>query len=256
LRFKTMAGRSPQHIKLTFALLRRVIRYGHKRGLCELLGFQIELPRVNNETTEDLTPEQLVALLKACDDDYDIQSANMVRLALFTGMRRGELCKLKWDHVDFQKRFIKIVDPKGGRDEVIPMNEASQAVLESHPRKSDYVFPGRGGKQRTEARRGPNRIKKAAGLPENFRPLHGLRHCFASRLASSGQCDLFTLSKLLGHKSTDMTRRYAHLRDDSLRRASELAGVIEYKTATESTTETATESEVTHEDIGIKANSK
>jgi len=43
-------------------------------------------------------------------------------------------------------------------------------------------------------------------------------------LASSGQVDLFVLQKLLTHKSASMTMRYAHLRDDALRRASDLAG--------------------------------
>ncbi len=43
-------------------------------------------------------------------------------------------------------------------------------------------------------------------------------------LASSGQVDLYTLQKLLTHKSAAMTQRYAHLRDDTLRRASDLAG--------------------------------
>jgi len=45
-------------------------------------------------------------------------------------------------------------------------------------------------------------------------------------LASSGQVDLFVLQKLLTHKSASMTMRYAHLRDDALRRASDLAGTL------------------------------
>ena len=45
-------------------------------------------------------------------------------------------------------------------------------------------------------------------------------------LASSGQVDMYTLQKLLTHKSPTMTQRYAHLRDDALRRASELAGQL------------------------------
>ena len=57
-----------------------------------------------------------------------------------------------------------------------------------------------------------------------IRPLHGLRHVFASTLASSGKVDMYTLQKLLTHKSPIMTQRYAHLRDDALKRASELAG--------------------------------
>ena len=86
------------------------------------------------------------------------------------------------------------------------------------------MFPGRGGKQRTEIRRPIDRIRKAAGLPKDFRPLHGLRHTYASMLASSGQVDLYTLQKLLTHKTGAMTQRYAHLRDETLRRASDLAG--------------------------------
>ena len=47
---------------------------------------------------------------------------------------------------------------------------------------------------------------------------------FASMLASSGQVDMYTLQKLLTHKSPQMTQRYAHLRDEALRKASDLAG--------------------------------
>jgi len=67
-------------------------------------------------------------------------------------------------------------------------------------------------------------VKDKAGLPEDFRPLHGLRHTFASSLASSGQVDLYTLQRLLTHKDPGMTARYAHLRDDALKQASVLAG--------------------------------
>jgi integrase len=109
---------------------------------------------------------------------------------------------------------------------VIPLNQAARDVIENHPRDdtSPFVFPGRGGRQRTDIKRPVNRIKARAGLPKDFRPLHGLRHVYASILASSGQVDLYTLQKLLTHKSAAMTQRYAHLRDETLRRASDLAG--------------------------------
>ena len=117
-------------------------------------------------------------------------------------MRRGELFKLQWQDVDFERGFIHIRTPKGGKDQTIPLNQAAREVLENHPKSdSPYVFPGRGGKQRTEIRRPIDRIRKAAELPKDFRPLHGLRHTYASMLASSGQVDLYTLQKLLTHKS-------------------------------------------------------
>jgi integrase len=102
---------------------------------------------------------------------------------------------------------------------------AARELLESHPRTgSPYVFPGRNGGKRVDINKQVGRIKAAAGLPKDFRALHGLRHVFASLLASSGQVDLYTLQKLLTHKSAAMTQRYAHLRDEALRRASDLAG--------------------------------
>ena len=58
-----------------------------------------------------------------------------------------------------------------------------------------------------------------ANLPEDFRPFHGLRHTYASWLASSGNVDLYSLQKLLTHGSSKMTERYAHLADEALKRS-------------------------------------
>ena len=69
-----------------------------------------------------------------------------------------------------------------------------------------------------------NKIKGKAKLPKEFRVLHGLRYVYASMLASSGKVDMYTLQKLLTHKSPNMTQRYAHLRDDALKSVSEVAG--------------------------------
>jgi integrase len=150
----------------------------------------------------------------------------MMKLVLFTGMRRGELFSLRWKDIEFERGFISIREPKGGQDMKIPMNTEAREILQSLSRESEYVFPGRGGKRRVDIARAVNAIKKVAGLPKDFRALHGLRHTYASMLASSGRVDLYTLQKLLTHKSPLMTQRYAHLRDQALRQASALAGEI------------------------------
>jgi integrase len=150
-----------------------------------------------------------------------------MKLVLYTGMRRGELFRLRWDDVDFDRGFIHIRGPKGGRDQKIPMNSSARELLKKHPKTkhdSPYVFPGKGGKQRTDIKKAVNKIRDDAGLPSDFRALHGLRHVYASMLASSGQVDMYTLQKLLTHKSPLMTQRYAHLRDETLKKASDLAG--------------------------------
>lgn len=222
-------GKSPQTVKHVLALFKRLVRFGVKKGLCDSPDPRrqtITMPRVDNETTEDLDADELSRLIQAIEDEPNIQAANFMRLAMFTGMRRGELFKLEWRDVDFDRGFIHIREPKGGKSQKIPLNDAARNVLEGHPRVegSPFVFPGQGGKQRVTIQVASNRIKARAGLPADFRPLHGLRHLFASTLASSGQVDMLTLQKLLTHKSPNMTKRYSHLRDDALKQASEVAG--------------------------------
>ena len=180
-----------------------------------------------------ITSNQLKNLLKAIPESTDIEAANMRRMALFAGMRRGELFKLKWADIDFERGFITIRDPKGGVSQKIPLNDQAREVLKNHPETSEHVFVRGDGKPFTDIRRRVNPIKKAAGIPDDFRALHGLRHVYASMLASSGQVDMYTLQKLLTHKSPLMTQRYAHLRDEALKKASALAGNIIEQTAKE-----------------------
>ena len=221
------AGKSPQTVKLTLALLRRLANFGAKKRLCQGLSFTIEMPQVNNIKTEDLTADQLEALLQAIDADEHPQAGTLMSMVLYTGMRRTELFKLKWTDIDEQRGFIKIRDPKGGLDQKIPLNDAARDLLEEHPSiGSPYVFPGRNGGQRVDIHHQVNKIRDNAGLPKDFRALHGLRHVYASMLASSGKVDLYTLQRLLTHKSPSMTMRYAHLRDQALKDASSVAADI------------------------------
>lgn len=228
VRIKLMKVLSPQTVKHVLSLLTRISNFGHKKGLCDGLGFIVQKPRVDNIVTEDLSPDLLKRLLDAIHVDRNMVVADMMLMALYTGMRRGELLKLKWDDIDFSKGFITIRDPKeGGREQTIPLNSQTHDLLMNHPKTdSPYIFPGKDGKQRVQVYRVVNRIKKRAGLPKNFRPLHGLRHTYASMLASSGQVDMYTLQKLLTHKNPIMTQRYAHLRDETLRKASNFAGEL------------------------------
>ena len=210
-------------------LLRRSINFGIKRGLVASISFKIEIPKLNNQTTEDLNPKQLKKLLKVLDADKDQTAANVMRLALFTGMRRSEIFRLQWDDIDFRRGFITLQDPKGGSDQTIPLNDVTKNIFMgiSQNDENPFVFPGRiKGNHLTDCKTSFRRIAKAAAFPPGFRPLHGLRHVYASMLASSGQVDLYTLQKLLTHKSSSMTQRYAHLRDQALRDASQVAGDI------------------------------
>ncbi|MGE4558292.1 MAG: tyrosine-type recombinase/integrase [Desulfovibrionaceae bacterium] len=228
LRLRLLKKKSPQTVKHVLALLRRIIRFGVRKGLCPPVDpqkFNIEVPRVDNTVTEDLTAEELQNLLGAIDRHEDQRIANLMRLALYTGMRRGELFRLQWRDVNLERKTVTISDPKGGKSQTIPLSPLAVEVLKETPRfESEYVFPNKKGGKLTDIKRHLNKIRERADLPEGFRPLHGLRHVYASMLASSGQVDMYTLQKLLTHKSAAMTQRYAHLRDDALRHGADVAG--------------------------------
>ena len=182
------------------------------------------VPKASYKPKQILTKEQMDTFLAAVDRNEIWRDFFYTELT--TGLRRGELLALQWDDCDFERGILTLrgESAKKGKTEYLPMTAATRAILEGVRRtESPYVFPGRNGSKRQDFRRMAWRVKKKAGLPEDFRPLHGLRHNFASRLASSGQVDMYTLQKLLTHESPQMTQRYAHLRDEALRRAASLA---------------------------------
>jgi integrase len=216
---------APQTVAHVLSLLRRLVNFARQRQLCETPDFKIELVKVNNQKTEDLTQAQLRWLLDAIGKASNRKAAGIMSIALYSGMRRSEILRMKWEDIS-DNGFVIIRAPKGSTDQRIPLNDAAREIIASQPKTSVYVFPGRGGGRLVNINKEINRIKKAAALPKDFRPLNGLRHVFASMLASSGQVDMYTLQKLLTHKSPMMTQRYAHLRDEALKKASNLAGEI------------------------------
>lgn len=226
------SGKKPGTIKNVIELLRRIISFGEKKGLItpSQICAHFEMPILNNQKTEDLTPEQLNNLIATIESTKHKKAGQMMLLALYTGMRRGEIFNLKWEHIDWHRGFINIVGrddglgAKSGQCERIPLNDLARQLLLSVPKgQSRYVFPGKSGGRLVDIRKQADALKKEAGLPDSFRPFHGLRHVYASLLASTGKVSMYELQKLMTHKSAAMTQRYAHLRDDALKKASQTA---------------------------------
>lgn len=215
--------KTPQTVRNILELLRRIINYGKKERLTTAVDLNYKMPKVDNQVTEHLTDDEVKRLLVALDEEKDKDAVAIVRLILFTGLRRGEVFKLKWKNVDLNRSLITLENPKGGKNQILPISAAAVEVLKSVPQTAELVFPGRKGKQRYDLKKPMDRIRTAAGFPEGFRPLHGLRHHFASTLASSGAVDLYTLQKLMTHKNPTTTQRYAHLRADTMRNAADVA---------------------------------
>ena len=223
---------APATIKHVIVLIKRVYNWAIEMDLYEGSNpaSKIKPPKINNEVTECLTQDEIRRLLDTLDSWVNQRAALLVKFALYTGFRRGEIFALKWENVDFENGMITLKDTKGGKDTILPISDMALSVMKKAKSllpspNCAYVFPSRTGNKRTTIGKTWTRIKKSANTPSNFR-FHGLRHTYASYLASSGKVSQFTLQKLLTHKTPQMTQRYAHLSDGALRDAVNLSNSL------------------------------
>jgi len=213
-------------IKHQLVLLKRLYNLAKRWGVFggENPMDRVEVPKLDNQRTEFLSDEETQRLIKILDDWPCRMSAAFVKFTLYTGLRRSELFKLTWDDVDFSRSMVTLQQPKGGKTMTLPISSQALEVLKGQEPASPYVFPGKNGEQRTDFKGPWRRIRKAAGLPDNFR-FHGLRHHFASTLVSNG-VDLCVVQALLGHKDSRTTQRYSHLKPGALRDAAQRSGEL------------------------------
>jgi len=150
----------------------------------------------------------------------------IILLALNTGLRRGDLFGLKWEHIDLGRRQIsKVIEKtshsqrKAGRKPeaaLLPLSAEAHAILtqcekQKHP-TSQYVFTSpRSGGRLDNISKAFHGVISAAKI-EDFR-FHDLRHTFASRLVMAG-VDINTVRELMAHSEIKMTLVYAHLSPD------------------------------------------
>jgi integrase len=177
----------------------------------------VHLFKENNQRLRYLEQAEINKLLENCSGNLK----GIVTVAVFTGMRRGEILGLKWTDCDFQRDVIRLTDTKNGEVRAIPMNEQVKTALikiRRHP-LAPYIFCKRDGSPYGDVDKSFFTALKKSGIMEFH--FHDLRHTFASQLVMSG-VDLNTVRELMGHKSLAMTLRYSHLSSDHKRRAVDL----------------------------------
>lgn len=133
-----------------------------------------------------------------------------IRLLMFTGCRLNEIMTLQWRLVDLNVGLLRLPDSKTGAKNV-QLGGAAIDVLSSIERieENPWVLTGKvEGGRLTDLQPFWQRVRARAGL--NDARIHDLRHTFASIAAANGM-SLHMIGKLLGHSSTETTKRYAHL---------------------------------------------
>lgn len=217
-----------------YRLLRAILKEANQRGVLPRLPPRIRLAKAVKREPRVLSLTEQGRLEREALRTGELSFL----LALYTGLRVGELCGLRWSDLDLDDRLLTVrhavkrtrqasgvtratlCEPKTDcalRDIPIPAGIASQ--LKAIPRQSEFVFPGRRGAcmdTRTMQLRLAG-LTRRLGLKGVH--THTLRHTYATRCLEK-QVGVETLSVLLGHSSPDITlRRYAHTTPDEKRRS-------------------------------------
>jgi integrase len=211
-----------------------------------LLVYRGDIPRKTNPLPRALALDTDRALMAAVADLDDPAARAGITVLRGAGLRLGELLDLEldclWD-LPGHGTWLKVPLGKLNTERVVPLDDTTLAALDDwiavrgkaralpHPRdgrSADFLFTHRGARiGASRIRRGLSAAVRAAGLrntagtPLTVTP-HQLRHTYASSLASAG-IGLQALMALLGHSRPEMTVRYAHLADSSVRNAYDVA---------------------------------
>lgn len=171
----------------------------------------IRRPQGAKSRDRRLTGDEGKRLLAACTDARNPFLLPIVKLAIETAMRQGEIVSLSWEHVDLKKRIAYLPETKNGEPRGLPLSTKAKATIKALPRSNTgRLFPG----VTTEAvKRAFIRACKRAKI-EDFH-FHDLRHEATSRLFEKGLNPL-EVASITGHKTLQMLKRYTHLRSEEL----------------------------------------
>jgi integrase len=170
-----------------------------------------------------LNEEETKRLLGSIAEDENRAAAQAILLLLLTGARRSEITQAKWEQIDWKSAFLLVPRSKSGKPRKITLNGQAVALLRAVERVdgNPFVFPSSVTGRPSASLYYPwHRIRCRAGLPDVR--LHDLRHSFASFLVNKG-VSIYVVRDLLGHTQIQTTQRYAHLTQEALQNAAEVA---------------------------------
>jgi integrase len=208
-------GKGPNTVRLEIALISHVYTIARKEWGMEALTNPVEAvrkPKAPPGRNRRLEPGEEQRLLEAAGQSSKAPwFPAIIRLAIVSGMRAGELLSLEWEQVKLAQRYIQLTKTKNGDDRAVPLSRAAQEILAELPRsikgKVFPVFKGTDGLDHDFAN-----ARAGAGI-DNLR-FHDLRHEAASRFAEIYSAQ--ELAKVMGWRTMQMALRYYHPRIEDL----------------------------------------
>lgn len=169
----------------------------------------IRQPRLNNARKRRLEPGEYVRLTRAIAQCRNQAMPAIVEFAIQTGMRRGEIINMLWEHVDLKRRMLHIPHTKTGHPRTIPLVDGACQILAERRASSGSVFGVTANALKLAWERA---IKRSGLLNLHF---HDLRHEAISRFFEMG-LSLPEVALISGHRDPRMLFRYTHLRPTAL----------------------------------------
>ena len=207
------AGYSSNTIRLELAIISHLFEIARKEwGMEGLLNplKSIRLPSPPSGRDRRLQPGELEKLLECLSEEM----GQVVRFALETAMRRGELAGITWDMVDLKKRTVTLPETKtkNGQKRIVPLSSVAVTILKD--RLSTRRIDGKVWDIGLDAI-SQDFVKacQKAGLSDLH--FHDLRHEATSRLFEKG-FDTMEVRTITGHKTLQMLARHTHLRAEDL----------------------------------------
>ena len=229
----TEEGLAAATVRLHLVVIRYSLNLAREWGMLDgdNQASRIPLPPIDNMVEHLLDDAQLERLVDVLRTDANRPVARVCLFLLSTGCRLNEALSATWSDIDLERRVfnIRATNTKANRRRSVPLNDSAMEVLGELDTRKDggRLFVGRRGALTTISKQW-GRLRQKAGLP-HLR-LHDLRHQFASFLVNDGRT-LYEVQAILGHSSSKVTERYAHLNTKTLQQASasasaRLTGVV------------------------------
>lgn len=176
---------------------------------------KVKKPSLPQGRDRFLDEDEREKLLQVCQESQCAYLYPIVIIAISTGARRGEILNLRWRDVDLERGLARLVKTKNNEKRAIPLTHLALEIIQKlyrmeNPSKTDFLFPRADGKKPVEITKHWKKALIEAEI-EDFR-FHDLRHTAASYLAMNG-ATLAEIAEVLGHKTLQMVKRYAHLSD-------------------------------------------
>jgi len=179
---------------------------------------------LNNQRQIFLSKAQAKRLLSEVEKSPNIHLKYIIPMLLLTGARKREVLDATWSDFDMLNNLWTIPITKNGKKRILPITPPLKELLETIPKHTKYLFASpKTKKPYVSIFNSWNTARIKAGLPEVR--IHDLRHTYASALVNA-KCSLYEVQMLLGHSTAKMTQRYAHLSNESLMKASSMAGKL------------------------------